>query len=205
MPSRRAAVWILTIAVLATSLVCDLIPSPPQLDPTIEPVQQTIDARLTDLARPLPTATFTLTPLPTGTPTITPTPLPPTATPPKPGSISGKLIYPGPAIPPLRIIAIKTTEKFYQYVDNLQNVVNYQITDLPPGKYYVLSYLITPGRTDPTFAGGYTRAVACGLSVKCTDHTLIEVEVKSGETVKNINPMDWYAPIGTFPRNPTLP
>jgi hypothetical protein len=51
-------------------------------------------------------------------------------------------------------------------------------------------------------AGGYTQAVPCGLSVNCTDHSLIPVQVNNGVVTQNINPGDWYAPEGSFPSYP---
>jgi len=38
----------------------------------------------------------------------------------------------------------------------------------------------------------YSEFVTCGLSVNCTSHKPIVVEVKKGETTKNIDPQDWY-------------
>ena len=38
-------------------------------------------------------------------------------------------------------------------------------------------------------------AVLCGLTVDCTDHTLIAANVTEGQTV-TINPADWYTPDG---------
>jgi hypothetical protein len=205
MRPHRAVLWLLTIGTLATSMMCSLIPVPPQIAPTTDPMQKTVDVRLTDLARPTPTPTETITPRPTDTPTVTASPLPPTATLPKPGSITGKLSYPGPSIPPLRVVTFKINESKWKSIDTAKNVVIYTFNDLPPGKYYVVSYPVDSSKTDPTFGGAYTRAVLCGISTQCTDHSLIEVEVKSGEITKNINLTDWYARIGTFPKNPSIP
>ena len=42
----------------------------------------------------------------------------------------------------------------------------------------------------------------CGLKASCSDHTLIAVTVGAGETVRDIEVSDWYAPQGTFPPRP---
>ena len=44
--------------------------------------------------------------------------------------------------------------------------------------------------------------VPCGLSVECGDHSLLAVEVQSGQTTADVNPADWYAPEGAFPPDP---
>lgn len=124
-------------------------------------------------------------------PTITLTPTP------EPGSISGTLSYPSQFIPPLRVVAFQVNGFNYRYVDTMQNQSAYQITGLKPGVYHVVAYVM-----DGTYAGGYTYAVLCGLSVDCTDHALIDVEVKSGQDTPNVNPGDWYAPEGSFPPMP---
>lgn len=200
----RAVIWILTIGILTTSLVCSLLPVPPQMAATTEPMVKTVNSSLTEVARPTVTPTETVTPLPTATPTSTATPLPPTTTPVIPGSITGSLGYPTSPVPPLRIVIIKIGENTFKTIDVPKSTPAFQINGLVPGKYYVIAYLITPGKTDPTYGGGYTKAVACGLTAKCVDHTLVEVEVKAGQITRNINPVDWYAPKGTFPKNPTL-
>jgi hypothetical protein len=121
----------------------------------------------------------------------------PTPTPVTPGSISGTLSYPSSFIPPLRVVAFNVDGTLYRYVDTQQNQGAYQITGLAPGKYHVVAYVTGGG-----LAGGYTQMVPCGLSVNCTDHTLIDVQVNAGQDTPNINPGDWYADAGSFPPMP---
>jgi hypothetical protein len=73
---------------------------------------------------------------------------------------------------------------------------SYQMT-LPAGTYYVVAYT-----TDGMLSAGYTQAVPCGLSVACTDHSLIPVVVSTGSALTGISPQDWYAPPGSFPAAP---
>lgn len=150
----------------------------------------TVQAALTQPANaPTLIPTFTSTPDAPLTATVTATP--------EPGSISGALSYPSSFIPPLRVVAFQVNGFNYRYVDTMQNQTTYQITGLAPGLYHVVAYIM-----DGTYAGGYSQAVPCGLSVDCTDHSLIAVEVKSGQDTPSINPGDWYAPAGAFPPKP---
>lgn len=119
-----------------------------------------------------------------------------TATP-EPGSISGTLSYPSSFIPALRVVAFQVNGFNFRWVDTMENQTTYQITGLAPGLYHVVAYTM-----DGLFAGGYTQMVPCGLLASCTDHTLINVEVKPGQDTPSINPGDWYAPAGVFPPKP---
>jgi hypothetical protein len=60
---------------------------------------------------------------------------------------------------------------------------------VPPGEYYVYASI-------PDFNNGYkayyNEFVKCGLSVDCPSHDKIAVTVPVGETVKGIDPQDWY-------------
>jgi hypothetical protein len=112
------------------------------------------------------------------------------------GGIAGQLSYPSSFIPSMVVVAYEVGGFNYRYVITNENSAAYQIDDLPPGDYYVVAY------PDPSYPGGYSQAVPCGLSVDCTDHSLIPVPVKSGEVTQGVNPGDFYAPEGTFPAYP---
>jgi len=118
------------------------------------------------------------------------------------GSISGALAYPAESIPALRVMAVSATEQGYSYVDTQPNQNTFKISGLSAGKYHVIAYTTGQAGFPYGFAGGYTPAVACGLSVNCTDHALIDVIVSAGADTPNINPQDWYAPEGSFPPMP---
>ena len=117
------------------------------------------------------------------------------------GSISGRLSYPSEMIPPLRVVAFRVNSKEFRSVD-VKDSDRYQIDNLPAGQYYVVSYVLPTAGFPAGLAGGYTQAVPCGLSVNCTDHSLMAVNVESGKVSKGIDPADWYAPEGTFPPDP---
>jgi hypothetical protein len=138
------------------------------------------------------------------TPMTSPSMSPSSAASPKPstqpaaatGTITGTLGYPSEGIPALEIYAINVEGKSYFKVATTQNQSSFSLTGVKPGKYVVVAY------EKGGFAGGYTPAVACGLSVNCTDHSLIEISVAAGQTVTGIEIKDWYAPDGTFPTKP---
>jgi hypothetical protein len=122
------------------------------------------------------------------------------------GTITGQLSYPSSFIPPMRVVFFNQNTGQVSYVDTAKNQGTYSI-GLPAGIYTVVSYAYdaasytTPAPGALTFAGGYTQSVLCGLTVACTDHTLIQVTVSVGSTI-TANPGDWYAPEGTFPPMP---
>ena len=112
------------------------------------------------------------------------------------GSISGNLSYPSDYIPPLRVVAFDTGLNAVTSVDTTTNQMTYQLS-ISPGTYYVVAYTM-----DGVLAGGYSQAVLCGLTVACTDHSLVAVTVSLGGNVTDIDPGDWYAPPNTFPPMP---
>jgi hypothetical protein len=129
-------------------------------------------------------------------PTTKPTEKPEVVT----GSISGTLGYPSEGIPPLEIYAIQSGGglKFFK-VKTKTNQGAFTIDEIDPGTYVVVAY---PVGASPGLSGGYTKAVACGLSVECTDHSLIPVVVVAGRTSANVEVKDWYAPENAFPVKP---
>ncbi len=120
------------------------------------------------------------------------------------GSIVGQLSYPSEAIPAMAVVAYVAggSPLDYYYIVTTAGASNYQIDNLPPGNYQVVAYTLGGGGFPSGLAGGYSQAVPCGLSVDCTDHSLIVVQVLGGQGSSGVNPGDWYAPDGTFPAYP---
>jgi hypothetical protein len=114
------------------------------------------------------------------------------------GSISGKLGYPSEIIPAMTIVATNQTTNQFYFVETILNDSVYKIEHLPPGSYQVVAYLL-----GEDISGGYSEFVPCGLSVDCSDHSLITFQVTAGQETAGIDPLDFYAPPGTFPPNPT--
>jgi preprotein translocase subunit SecG len=124
-----------------------------------------------------------------------------------PGGVSGDLSYPSEFIPPLRVVAFRLENGQpngdFNFIVTSENQSTYQIDGLEPGQYWVVAYTIPAGEGIPQgLAGGYSKAVPCGLSVDCNDHSLIAVDVLAGQLTGGIDPTDWYAPEGTFPPDP---
>jgi hypothetical protein len=96
-------------------------------------------------------------------------------------------------------VNIKTGETFST------NVIDrgvYNLRDIPVGIYHVMAYVEDKSNAASAQGAGYSKAVLCGLEIICTDHSLIDVEVREGAIASDINPGDWYAPAGTFPPDP---
>jgi hypothetical protein len=192
----RIGTLLLLIAVLAAACV----PSQDDVVKVLSSVEQTAAAQITYVpvtytpdVNTIVAQTFAaMTSQAVGQP-ATETPASPAS---EAGSISGKLSYPSEFIPPLRVVAFNIFDQSYRYVDTIQNQSTYQISGLAPGKYHVVAY------AGGSLAGGYTPAVACGLSVDCTDHSLIDVAVFAATDTSNIDPADWYAPENSFPPMP---
>jgi len=113
------------------------------------------------------------------------------------GSIAGSLSYPSEFIPSMQIVAFNVNTADWFLLTTAEGSGSFQIDNLPAGQYFIVSYLV-----GDDYGGGYTAAVPCGLSVDCTDHSLLPVDVLAGQVTSGINPGDWYAPEGTFPDNP---
>jgi hypothetical protein len=139
------------------------------------------------------------------TPATSPTVSPPTLAP-ATGMVTGRLSYPSSFIPPMRVVFFSMPDGKASWVDTSMNQGTYAI-ELPPGTYHAVAYpysadtYTAPAPGSPTLAGGYTPAVSCGLTVDCTDHTLLAITVTAGQTV-SADPGDWYAPEGSFPPMP---
>lgn len=120
------------------------------------------------------------------------------------GTISGKFGYPSEGSPPLALIAMRAEDPKVSRMVHTPGLpggalIPYTIGAIEPGTYVVLAYVEGSG---DGLVGAYTPAVACGLGVSCTDHSLIRVAVTGGQTVSGIDILDWYAPAGAFPRRP---
>ncbi len=106
----------------------------------------------------------------------------------------------------MRVVFFNLGDASASHVDTGMNQGTYSI-DLPAGTYHVIAYPFSadtyapPAPGSSVLAGGYTQAVPCGLTVDCTDHSLIVITVVSGQTT-TADPGDWYAPEGAFPPMP---
>jgi hypothetical protein len=124
----------------------------------------------------------------------------PTPTAGAPGSISGRLTYPGEMVPAVKVYAIEAVGSRYFSVQTKEGDQIFTIDNVAPGTYYVLAYW----SADLDRPGAYSRFVDCGLTVTCTDRSLIPVTVQPGQAVQGVRVEDWYSPPGTFPLPPDL-
>jgi hypothetical protein len=145
--------------------------------------QTAIAATQTAVAQP----SATLPPAPSETPTAAP----------QNATIMGNLCYPSEAIPPLTVYAQETTTLNTVSVQTAENQAQYSIEVPAPGTYVVFAY------TSFGVGGAYTPAVACGLTVDCTDHTPIALTLDPGAVVNGADICDYYGPPGSIPANPS--
>jgi len=117
------------------------------------------------------------------------------------GVVTGTLTFPASAIPPMRVAFFSLDGGFPSYMDTALGQSSFSM-ELPAGKYYVVAYALPAEGFSGNLAGGYTRAIACGLTADCTDHSLIPVTITVNQTII-VDPADWYAPEGSFPPMPT--
>jgi hypothetical protein len=109
------------------------------------------------------------------------------------GTITGKIAYPSEFLPPQRVIAFDVNDPSVSYAVEIQSGASYSL-DVPAGTYYVLAYLIDPVSLGaaPGINAAYSEMVLCGLQYGCDDHSLVPVMVGAGQTVPDIDPVDWY-------------
>ena len=125
-------------------------------------------------------------------------------------SISGKVSYPAGRLLAQTVYATATDGTRFYTVETVSGQSAYTLLGVTPGDYFVLT--TWPGDVVSSSAGaepiyrfpaGYTRAVPCGLTVDCQDHSLISVHVAAGATTSGIDPDDWYAPRDFYPPIPS--
>jgi hypothetical protein len=181
--------WLLLVPLTLAIIGCRL--GSPRSTPTPD-VSAMVNATLTAVA-----AQSTPRPMATVPPNIPPDSdyIPPM------GGISGRLSYPASGIPAMRVAAFDVKTGETSYTDTAPGQDTYFL-ELPVGAYNVVAYSLPGGGLPGGLAGGYSQAVPCGLSVDCTDHSLIPVTVAVGVTTENVDPGDWYAPEGSFPAMP---
>jgi hypothetical protein len=180
---------------------------------------------------PAAIATATAAPTTTATPSATTASPPTTVTPTAPptaaasGVLTGSLGYPSEFIPPLTVYAISVADQRvffsvdtprYPLATNTPPRPSYTMTGVAPGTYYVLAYrndnVNVEAKDAPGVysqyvvqclqpnAAGSTPAPGCSS----TDHSLVPVTVRAGETVPRIDVTDWYyvPPRPSYPPRP---
>lgn len=112
------------------------------------------------------------------------------------GTVTGRICYPADSIPPMMVYFEGGPTGPLVTLPIAANQGTYA-TKLNPGTYIATAWL--PGFT---VGGSYSRAVPCGLTVSCTDHTPLPFSVAAGATVSGIDLCDWYGNPGDVPLPP---
>jgi len=117
------------------------------------------------------------------------------------GYVSGIMCYPSQYIPAMTAYFENTGSGQVTTLPISLNQNTYGIS-LPPGSYRAYAWL-----PDYSLGGSYSKAVPCGLTTNCTDHSLIEFQVQAGTCTKGIDICDWYdqPSVPTAPNAPVTP
>lgn len=119
--------------------------------------------------------------------TLGPAPTPvPTVTPPTLGTVIGAVCYPSEGIPPMDLYFLEVNNQLVSSFPHTDGSTSYSV-ELDPGTYVAYAY-----PQGYNIGGSYSQAVLCGLTVNCTDHSLVEFDVIAGQTTTNIDICDWY-------------
>lgn len=118
----------------------------------------------------------------------TPTPVPATL-----GTVSGALCYPSEGIPPMDLFFLNMGTQVVSSFPHLDGSASYSV-NLDPGTFVAYAY-----PQGYSIGGSYSQAVLCGLTVNCTDHSLIQFPVVAGQATTDIDICDWYGQPGDVP------
>lgn len=140
-------------------------------------------------------AAATTTPAATGVPS--------TAQPRAAGAITGLVGYPAEGHPAITICAFGATDRSVHFCVDVPQATTppkspYTISGVRFGTYQLFGFAAGNDKA----GGAYTEFVRCGLRASCNDHTPIDVVVRAGETVRDIEVSDWYAPSPSWPTRP---
>ena len=124
-----------------------------------------------------PTSTHTVEPTVTQSPS--PTPLE--------NNILGMICYPGESIPAMTAYFENTETEALVELPITPGQDSFELK-LDSGTYIAYAWLL-----DFSQGGLYSRAVPCGLSEECKDHTLLPFTVEQTEITQGIDLCDWYA------------
>ena len=108
------------------------------------------------------------------------------------GTIKGKLGYAGDEVPAMAVCAEMVTTNKTTCVNTKEGASSFSLS-VQSGSYFVFAHLLkNRGGCTTSYRAYYDEMVKCGLSVECKSHAPIEVRVLPGQTVSNIEPVDWY-------------
>ncbi|MFC1780302.1 hypothetical protein ACFLY9_01265 [Patescibacteria group bacterium] len=108
------------------------------------------------------------------------------------GYITGSLAYPSDHIPPQYVCAENTLTAGTWCTTTVLNQLTYSLEVPAPGTYYVYASLVDAEGGYIDYKAYYNEYVTCGGGVGCTSHDLVSVTVGIGDTLTDIDPVDWY-------------
>jgi hypothetical protein len=121
---------------------------------------------------------------------------PPSPTPvPTAGTIEGLLCYPSEGVPPMNLYFEEVNSQSIETFGHPGGSMDYSV-QVPPGTYVAYAWTLDFG-----IGGAYTQAVPCGLTVTCSDHSLIQFQVQAGQTTAGIDICDYYGDPGFVPQH----
>jgi hypothetical protein len=115
-----------------------------------------------------------------------------------PGTITGKVCFPGGHLPEMTLFIQEVNSGQMTEMHIAENQTSYSV-DLEPGRYIAFAYI----NSGATFGGSYSELVLCGFGNDCTDHTLVEFEVVSGQSLTSVDICDWYS-LSSLPPDPRV-
>lgn len=114
--------------------------------------------------------------------------------------MNGSLCYPSEYIPAMTVY-LKSTKsgKIYKLVTK-EDQKFFKFSNIPYGEYCCYAYTLDKTVTDidgnkNKASCGFTKAVVCGLSVDCNDHTLINFIIDKNIYKDTLSVCDFYGAI----------
>jgi hypothetical protein len=126
---------------------------------------------------------------------ITQIALQPTASP-APGIASGRVCYPSEHIPAMVAFFKDISTENLDELQIMSNQTSYQV-ELLPGQYVAYAWAASY-----QVAGMYSKAVPCGLTASCNDHSPQVFTVQPGQATTGIDLCDWVIPVEQLPIPP---
>lgn len=116
------------------------------------------------------------------------------------GIVKGTLCYPSDYIPEMNVYLKNMDNNNIYLADIKEGQKTFRFKKIISGNYVAYAYTkeqvaLELDGTSLKASGGFTKAVGCGLTVNCNDHSLIKFEVKKGKTTNSISICDWYGAI----------
>jgi hypothetical protein len=117
------------------------------------------------------------------------------------GTVSGKVCFPSePPLPEMTLYFQDLSSGEVISISHTDGTGTYE-AELPPATYVAYAWR----DEDFTVGGSYSQAVPCGLSVECSDHSLISFAVEPAGATAGIDICDWYGIPGDVPLPPGAP